>query len=146
MIIPSLSQYDPSNSAAWIKFAELEAQLQDFARTRAIFELAVSQSPLSMPELLWKAYIDFEIEEGERETARSLYERLISLSGHVKVWISYALFEAEPIPLPRDERDEEEEENEEEERKMAPGDASLSRQVFERGYRDLKSKGLKEEV
>jgi len=138
-------EYDPSNSAAWIKFAELEAQLQDFARTRAIFELAVAQSPLSMPELLWKAYIDFEIEEGERETARSLYERLISLSGHVKVWISYALFEAESIPLPRDERDEEEEEDEEAERKMIPGDASLGRQVFERGYRDLKTKGLKEE-
>ena len=99
-----------------------------------------------MPELLWKAYIDFEIEEGERETARSLYERLISLSGHVKVWISYALFEAESIPLPRDERDEEEEENEEEERKMVPGDVSLGRQVFERGYKDLKTKGLKEEV
>ena len=117
-------------------------------RTRAIFELAVAQSPLSMPELLWKAYIDFEIEEGEREKARSLYERLISLSGHVKVWISYALFEAESIPLRRDQRDEEEEENEEEEeeRMMVPGDASLGRQVFERGYRDLKSKGLKEEV
>ena len=99
-----------------------------------------------MPELLWKAYVDFEIEEGERETARSLYERLISLSGHVKVWISYALFEAESIPLPRDERDEEEEDEEEEERTMVPGDVSLARQVFERGYRDLKTKGLKEEV
>ncbi|KAF8954765.1 hypothetical protein BDZ97DRAFT_1927792 [Flammula alnicola] len=138
-------EFDPSNSTAWIKFAELEAQLQDFARTRAIFELAVAQSPLSMPELLWKAYVDFEVEEGERETARSLYERLIALSGHVKVWISYALFEAEPTPLPRAERDEEEEEEEEEERKMVPGDPILARQVFERGYKDLKSKGLKHE-
>lgn len=142
------SQFDPSNSTAWIKFAELEAQLQDFARTRAIFELAVSQSPLSMPELLWKAYIDFEIEEGERETARSLYERLISLSGHVKVWISYAMFEAEPVPLPRAEREEEEDEDEDEEqeRKMVPGDASVARHVFERGYKDLKGKVLKQEV
>ncbi|KAF9478974.1 TPR-like protein [Pholiota conissans] len=140
-------EYDPSNSTAWIKFAELEAQLQDFARTRAIFDLAVSQSPLSMPELLWKAYIDFEVEEGERETARALYERLIALSGHVKVWISYATFEAEPIPLPRAEREEEEEEeeDEEQERKMVPGDPVLARQVFERGYKDLKSKGLKQE-
>ena len=99
-----------------------------------------------MPELLWKAYIDFEVEEGERETARSLYERLIALSGHVKVWIAYAMFEAEPIPLPRAEREEEEEEEEEEERKMVPGDPSVARQVFERGYKDLKSKGLKQEV
>lgn len=124
----------------------MESQLQDFARTRAIFELGVSQSPLSMPELLWKAYIDFEIEEGERETARSLYERLIELSGHVKVWISYALFEAEPIPVPRALREEEDEEDEEAEVRVVEGDATLARQVFERGYKDMKSKGLKSEV
>lgn len=100
-----------------------------------------------MPEVLWKAYIDFEIEEGEREAARALYERLIALSGHVKVWISYATFEAEPIPLPRAERDEEEEEEDEEaERKMVPGDPTLARGVFERGYKDLKSKGPTDEV
>ncbi|KAF7338170.1 Pre-mRNA splicing factor [Mycena venus] len=139
-------EFDPANSPAWIKFAELESQLQDFARTRAIFELGVSQSPLSMPELLWKAYIDFEIEEGERETARALYERLIQLSGHVKVWISYALFEAEPIPIPRALREEEDENAEEEvEVRVVEGDATLARQVFERGYKDMKSKGLKSE-
>jgi crooked neck len=81
--------------------AKLESRLQDFACTRAIYELGVSQSPLSIPELLWKAYVDFEIEEGECNSAHWLYERLISLSGHVKVWTSYALFEAEPIPVPR---------------------------------------------
>ncbi|KAF8069179.1 pre-mRNA-splicing factor CLF1 [Lyophyllum atratum] len=141
-------EYDHANSPAWIKFAELESQLQDFSRTRAIFELAVAQSPLSMPELLWKAYIDFEIDEGEREIARALYERLVALSGHVKVWISYALFEAEPIPPPRAVREEEEEEeegDEEREERSAPGDVTLARTVFERGYKDLKSKGLKSE-
>ena len=66
-----------------------------------------------MPELLWKAYIDFETEEGEREKARELYERLVQLSGHVKVWISYATFEAEPIPIPRAMREEAEDEEEE---------------------------------
>lgn len=101
-----------------------------------------------MPELLWKAYIDFEMEEGEREAARALFERLIALSGHVKVWISFAMFEAEPIPLPRAERDEneEDEEDEEAERKMIPGDLDVARQVFERGYKDLKEKNLKSEV
>lgn len=103
-----------------------------------------------MPELLWKAYIDFEVEEGEREAARKLYERLVLVSGHVKVWISYALFEAEPMPIPRAEREEEEEEEEEAEEesevKMVPGDPILARQVFERGYKDLKSKSLKNEV
>ena len=123
----------------------METQLEDFSRTRGIYELGVAQSQLSMPELLWKAYIDFETEEGEREHARALYERLINLSGHVKVWISFALFEAEPMVQPRSER-EEDEEDEEEEVKMVEGDADLARKIFQRAYNDLKSKGLKSEV
>ncbi|KAI6037551.1 hypothetical protein EDC04DRAFT_2701994 [Pisolithus marmoratus] len=138
-------EYDPTNSAAWIKYAELETALEDFARAEAMFELAISQSALAMPELLWKAYIDFEVEEqGDREKARSLYERLVTLSGHHKVWISYAEFEGSPIPLPRAER-EEDDDDEEVERKMVPGNPELARQVFERGYKDLKNKGLKAE-
>ncbi|KDQ54039.1 hypothetical protein JAAARDRAFT_196808 [Jaapia argillacea MUCL 33604] len=138
-------EFDPTNSAAWIKFSELETQLEDFNRTRAIFELGVAQSPLSMPELLWKAYIDFEIDEGEREKARALFERLVALSGHVKVWMSYAAFEAEPIPIPRAQREDEGEDDEEAEVKMVEGDPDLARQVYERAYKDLKNKGLKDE-
>ncbi|TFK98675.1 pre-mRNA-splicing factor CLF1 [Pterulicium gracile] len=137
-------EYDPSNSSAWIKYAELETQLEDFARARAIFELGVTQPSLSMPEVLWKAYIDSETEEGERERVRDLYERLIQLSGHAKVWISYAMFEAEAIPLPRSQR-EEEDDDEEEEVPMVEGDITIARTVFERGYKDLKTKGLKDE-
>ena len=139
-------QYDPTNSTGWIKYAELETALEDFSRAEAIFELGVSQSALAMPELLWKAYIDFEVDEqGDREKARSLYERLIGLSGHHKVWVSYAEFEGSSIPLPRALREEEEEE-EDGERKMVPGNPELARQVFERGYKDLKNKELKAEV
>lgn len=99
-----------------------------------------------MPEILWKAYIDFEVDEqGDREKARSLYERLISLSGHHKVWISYAEFEGSSIPLPRTMR-EEEEESEDAEPRVVAGDPTLARQVFDRGYKDLKSKELKAEV
>ncbi|EMD36199.1 hypothetical protein CERSUDRAFT_65926 [Gelatoporia subvermispora B] len=58
--------YDPRNSAAWLRYAELESQLEDIARARAIFDLGISQPQLSTPEVLWKAYIDFEIEEGEQ--------------------------------------------------------------------------------
>jgi crooked neck len=138
-------QYDPTNSSAWIKYAELETALEDFARARAIFELAVSQPSLVMPELLWKAYIDFEIEEGDREKARSLYERLVNLSGHLKVWMSYAEFEASSIPILRALR-EEEDEDEEAETKVVEGDVDLARQAFSRGYKDLKNKGLTDEV
>ena len=99
-----------------------------------------------MPELLWKAYIDFETEEGEREKARSLYERLVKLSGHVKVWISYALFEGEAMPVPRAEREDDDDDDEEKEAKMVEGDPELARQVFKKGYEDLRGKGLKSEV
>lgn len=52
-----------------------------------------------------QSYIDFEIQEGERERARELYERLLERTTHVKVWLSYAAFEAEELPV--DEEDEE---------------------------------------
>lgn len=101
-----------------------------------------------MPELLWKAYIDFEVEEGERARARALYERLAGSSGHWKVWVAYATFEAQPIQLPRDEREDEDEDegDEENEPKMVDGNLELARQVFQKGYKDLKNKGLKNEV
>ncbi|KAM3361450.1 hypothetical protein P3S68_016304 [Capsicum galapagoense] len=63
-------------------------------RARAIFELAIDQPSLDMPELLWKAYIDFEISEGEFERTRALFERLLNRTKHLKVWISFAKFEA----------------------------------------------------
>ncbi|KZV92492.1 protein prenylyltransferase [Exidia glandulosa HHB12029] len=135
-------EFDPTNSAAWIKYAELETQLQDFVRARAIFELAISQPQLSMPELLWKAYIDFEYQEGERDRARSLYDRLVTRSGHYKAWIAFALFEAASIPAPREVREEAEDEDDVPD---VPGDAEAARKVFDRAYKDLKSRGLKEE-
>ncbi|KAG5570891.1 hypothetical protein H5410_060657 [Solanum commersonii] len=66
-------------------------------RARAVFELAIDQPALDIPELLWKAYIDFEISEGEFERTRALYERLLNRTKHLKVWISYAKFEASTI-------------------------------------------------
>lgn len=138
-------EFDPTNSSAWIKYAELETQLADYTRARGIFELGINQTPLSMPELLWKAYIDFEVEEGERVRARELYERLTGSSGHWKVWVAFAMFEAAEIQVPRDER-EEDEEDEDAEPKMVEGDVERARKVFQRGYDDLRTKGLKDEV
>lgn len=76
-----------------------------------------------MPEVLWKAYIDFEISEGESENVRSLYSRLLERTNHVKVWISYAQFESSDIG----------------------GGLEASRKIFQQGYDSLKSEGLKEE-
>ncbi|MCI4389619.1 hypothetical protein PGIGA_G00100110 [Pangasianodon gigas] len=86
-------EFSPENCTTWIKFSELETILGDVERARAIFELAISQPRLDMPEVLWKSYIDFEIEQEEYENTRGLYKRLLQRTQHVKVWISYAQFE-----------------------------------------------------
>ena len=54
-------------------------------RSRGIYELAVSQPTLDMPEVLWKAYIDFEIDQEEFDNTRKLYRRLLSRTQHIKV-------------------------------------------------------------
>ncbi|GER26829.1 pre-mRNA-splicing factor CLF1 [Striga asiatica] len=90
-------EWSPERCSAWSKFAEMEGFLGETERARAIFELAINQPLLDMPELLWKAYIDFEISMSELERARALYERLLNRSKNVKVWISYAKFEASAI-------------------------------------------------
>ncbi|CAH0019392.1 unnamed protein product [Clonostachys rhizophaga] len=131
-------EYNAANCQTWIKFAELERGLDDIERARAIFELAVNQPSLDMPELLWKAYIDFEEEEGEYDNTRELYERLLDKTDHVKVWISYAHFE---INLPEGE----EEEEEEEDRPVSDEAKARARKVFERAHRRMRDKDLKEE-
>jgi len=47
-------EWSPENCYAWSKYAELERSLAETERARAIFELAISQPALDMPELLWK--------------------------------------------------------------------------------------------
>ncbi|KAK7260280.1 hypothetical protein RIF29_26201 [Crotalaria pallida] len=90
-------EWSPENCYAWSKYAELERSLTETERARAIFEVAISQPALDMPELLWKAYIDFETGEGEFDKARLLYQRLLDRTKHLKVWLSYAEFEATAI-------------------------------------------------
>lgn len=71
----------------------MEKNLEEYDRFRAIFELAVAQPSLNMPEMLWKSYIDAEITLKEYDRVRNLFERLLEKSKHLKVWISYAEFE-----------------------------------------------------
>ncbi|CAO3614973.1 unnamed protein product [Mucor hiemalis] len=81
-----------------------------------------------MPELLWKAYIDFEIGEEEYEKTRDLYYRLLERTEHVKVYISFAQFE---LSIPYEDGN-------------AEG-VKRSRLVFEKAYDKMKEKELKEE-
>ncbi|KAK4508324.1 hypothetical protein PRZ48_002062 [Zasmidium cellare] len=131
-------EFNPSNSQAWIKFAELEQGLEDLDRTRAIFELAIQQDVLDMPELVWKAYIDFEEGEGEYDKTRELYERLLSKTEHVKVWISYAHFE---INVP----DSADQIAEDESAAVSEAAKARARKVFERAHKLYKERSLVEE-
>lgn len=86
-------EFSSENCTTWIKYAELESILGEVDRARAIYEIAINQPRLDMPEILWKSFVDFEIEQNEFERARSLYESLLKKTQHVKVWISFAKFE-----------------------------------------------------
>lgn len=135
-------EFNPANCQAWMKFAEKEAMLEDFDRARGIFEMAVEQG-LDMPELLWKAYIDFEEGQGEYDRTRQLYERLLKKTEHVKVWISYAQFE---LNIPEEEEEEEEDTGMEVEKPVSEEAKDRARKVFERAYKCMKEKDLKEEA
>ncbi|KAK0733382.1 hypothetical protein B0T26DRAFT_16155 [Lasiosphaeria miniovina] len=135
--------YNLANCQTWIKWAELERGLDDLDRTRGIFELAISQPVLDMPEVVWKAYIDFEEEEGEYEKTRALYERLLEKADHPKVWISYAQFE---INIPEEDGGAEGEEAEEaDERPVSDEAKTRARKVFERALKNMKDRELKAE-
>lgn len=51
-------EWNPANCHAWIKFSELERALGEVERTRGIYELAIAQPLLDMPEALWKVCVE----------------------------------------------------------------------------------------
>lgn len=166
-------EFMPTNCGAWARFADLERSLGENTRARAVFEVAISQPSLDMPEVLWKQYIDFEISVAREaaadgpdeddpvsggavgclERVRELYERLLDRTKHVKVWISYATFEATEAKAVMDT---------ERARLTAPDSSSSSssaslsaefgqggiddaRSIFRKAYTTLKDAGLKEQ-
>lgn len=85
--------HDPAHCDAWIQYATMEQSLEETDRARALFDLGIAQPLLDMPELLWKAYIDFEIQNEDYDRVRKVYRNLLERTKHVKVWISFAQFE-----------------------------------------------------
>uniref|UniRef100_A0A669CL94 Crooked neck pre-mRNA splicing factor 1 n=1 Tax=Oreochromis niloticus TaxID=8128 RepID=A0A669CL94_ORENI len=85
----------------WLLFAQFEIRQKNLQAARKIMVklgfclkiLTFLHSSLLCPQVLWKSYIDFEIEQEEFENTRNLYKRLLQRTQHVKVWISYAKFE-----------------------------------------------------
>ena len=130
-------EWNPSNSQSWIRFADLERGLEDVDRARAILELGIAQTTLDMPELVWKAYIEFEEYEEEYDRARALYERLLEKTNHVKVWINYAKFE---INVP-----ETGEAGDEGDRPVSEEAKSRARTIFRRAHDVYQKKEMKED-
>lgn len=124
----------------------MESMLGEIERARAIFDLAIGQPRLDMPELLWKTYIDFEWENGELDRTRRLYQQLLARTNHVKVWVSLAHFEL-TCETGQDDEEEEEDgnprEEEEEERQKAREEAHAAgvlraREVYREANRKLR--------
>ena len=87
-----------TRSTVWIQYANFEATVGESDRCRAIYELALSmQDKLDSPEMVWKSYIDYEMEEGDSDKVRILYDKLLQLTQHIKVYISYGQFECTSI-------------------------------------------------
>lgn len=80
----------PDNPVPWIKFGEFEKDLEEFERFENIFELAIENNQMNMPETVWRAYIDNQIFLKNFEKVRELYERLLERSKHIKIWIAFA--------------------------------------------------------
>lgn len=65
---------------------------------------------MDAPEVLWKRYLDLEIELEEFDRARAIYERLLEAAQHIRVYKTYTEFEANTT-----------------------GDMEKARKVYERG-------------
>lgn len=95
IIYQKFIEFQPYVAKSWVKFAELEWGLGENNRCFTILNLAKSQIYLDHPEAIWKVHIDYLCDLKDFETTRNLYERLLEVTEHVKVWISYANFEAQ---------------------------------------------------
>lgn len=57
-----------------------------------------------MPELIWKRYIDLNVTNGDIPAARSIYEKLIAKSHHIRIYKTFAEFEVEEVGNPENAR------------------------------------------
>lgn len=95
IIYQKFIEFQPYVAKNWIKFADLEWNLGENNRCFTILNLAKSQPYLDHPEAIWKVHIDYLCDLKDFEATRNIYERLLEVTEHVKVWISYANFEAQ---------------------------------------------------
>ncbi|SCV00126.1 LAME_0G07668g1_1 [Lachancea meyersii CBS 8951] len=90
--------YDPTAVETWVNYAELEENLGDDERARAIYRLAASEEVGLGHEKrieVMRKLISYETTEGEFARASSAYKDLLQLSSYDSgVWIEMALYES----------------------------------------------------
>jgi len=84
----------PHNPKAWTVYVDLEDSVGEVERARALCNLAIEQTTLDMPELVWKRFIDLEVGLEEMDNARQIWLRLLEKSNHARVYVAYSEFEA----------------------------------------------------
>lgn len=95
-LFESYMKWSPTNCDGWMQYAEMEHNLGEHERARAIYKRAVQQPKLDLStEILWKDYLIFEINVNEVERAREIFEKLVFMTKDVKAWTSYAHFESD---------------------------------------------------
>ena len=146
--------FNPENVQAWLDYAELEENLGDEDRSRAIYKLSLSNSvglPLNDQLAIFQRFIAFETDASEYDNARALYNEYLILSEYdVNVWINWALFES-TIPSQEQliayqeahEGDEDEDEDEEEEEftfDITDENKKQTRDIFEKAIAYFKER------
>ena len=85
----------PEESEPWEDYLEYNQTLDKRERVKAVFELAVSgKFGLTRPEKVYKKYIDILTDWNEYDQVREAYRQLLAKTGHVKVFLALAHFEA----------------------------------------------------
>ncbi|SCU86301.1 LANO_0C07492g1_1 [Lachancea nothofagi CBS 11611] len=90
--------FNPYAVSNWLAYAELEDNLGDEDRARAIFHLAVSEEigleHQDQVKIL-RELINFEISVGEYARAESVYRKLLTMSSYdASMWIDLAIFQS----------------------------------------------------
>eukprot|EP00915_Cephaloidophora_sp_WS-2016_P006272 GHVH01008260.1.p1 GENE.GHVH01008260.1~~GHVH01008260.1.p1 ORF type:complete len:635 (+),score=97.84 GHVH01008260.1:2218-4122(+) len=86
-------EFHPTDPKSWISCVELEVVAGDVERARYFCEQAVTVEDLTVPEVVWKKYIELELSQEQFDKARQIYERLLILSDHFQVYKAYSDFE-----------------------------------------------------
>ena len=97
----SIIKSDTSALAVLLDYIEFEKGLEETSRCEALYEMGLllihndlTCTKLTPFEVLWTSFIDYYRQEFEYDKARDIYQRLLTENDHVKVWISYAMFES----------------------------------------------------